>query len=182
MKLLAKENYLPLVVKKAAQAWRQLPMHRRIQVDLEDVIQDAVYFVHLRVLPNYNKKQSAFGTYLYTCLDNFFLSWRERICKQPICAEAEAGRFVATPSREHDVILADCFVKLLERASPSLQRFLRQYVEPRRIYPSESLLGELRILLNALSVGPKEFLQLRQEDGWKVYAFGDRQCSDIGAV
>lgn len=175
------DRYMSYVTSKSVKAWMALPILHKQRIELEDVIQEAVWFVHLRVIPNYKKGTGAkFETYLFRCLDNFFITWRMQRLKEPIYIDLESVMFglSAKSEMEQSYLLADSFQKLFHRASPALRVFLTHYLYSRRFPFPKKLLEELAVLTRRLSITPFEFLQYRRTDAWRIICPTIFECAD----
>lgn len=67
-------NYLNMVNKLAWEAWRQLPLHTRSWIGVEDIILDGMRWIEMRGLKRWNPKRSQLGTFLYLGVGRHFQS------------------------------------------------------------------------------------------------------------
>jgi hypothetical protein len=172
MKQVPPDKYMPMVISKAHRTWKTFPIQWKIRIELEDLIHDAALFVSKRVIPRFKKNRGVrWSTYLWRCLDNFFISWRQRIFKRPLQLElsSEIVRGLRVASREREILAADSYTKLYIKSSRELRRFLRQYVVSRRVHIPKKFIGELSFLSYALGIGPEDFILWRRTDVWKCF-------------
>src|ERR1035437_7826242 len=96
------ESYLPLIAKKAIQAWHKLPPQYKAWLDIDDLIQEGVLFARFHVFPRYKPCRGKFTTYLYAALDHFYYSIVQ-------------DKFYQKRNAREIVPIADVQYKLIER-------------------------------------------------------------------
>ena len=124
------KNFLPLVVKKAKEAWLRLPPQTRVWLSLEDMIQDGLMYVRFRLLPRYKPSKNKFSTLVWMALENHFklVTYHYYYQKRFEGRNAPLPEFGLScsvkPKHSHELHAIEALEKVFKSSTPHLQTFL----------------------------------------------------------
>jgi len=129
-------NFLPLVVKKAKEAWLRLPPQTRIWVSLDDFIQDGLMFLRFNVLPKYNPKRTTFLTLAWISLTNHFkfVTYHYYMQKRFDGRNAPLQEISLScslrPKHPAELQAVDLIEKIYCASSPHLKMYMARWLHP----------------------------------------------------
>lgn len=152
------EGFRSMVAGEARKWWLKLPMHTRVWVSLEDLMEQGMYWVMAFGVPRWDVQQSTLSTFLYCGLQNKFSDiikklkrqrrndFRETSLEQLMAMERDEAtgslvQFVPTAARDlksAENMVLDCFavpmmMRVYRQASPLLKREIKQWFLPKDI-------------------------------------------------